>query len=171
MQAAKTLKQLQLQYLINSGSSFNAERIKLEYIDMIKQANPDYFITLTFAYDVSRDRAINALEACMWHVNKKVFGRGIRDKINRLKVLPFIENNAISGVHLHLLVNQPNNKQDINLQKIFRQKWQAINVHGFATFKQGEWFKKIDKIDGIAKYITKQTHGDNRPLVIECLNY
>lgn len=170
MDFLKTLEQLRSQHLINDVS-FDAERTKLEYIDMIKRVDPDYFITLTFAYDISNERAVDALKTCMWHVNKKVFGRSIKNESNRLKVLPFIETNAIDGVHLHLLVKEPNNVKDINLQKIFKEKWQAIVVHGFAAFKQDEWFKKIEDLDGVAKYVTKQTCGNNKPLVVECLNY
>lgn len=170
MQATETLKQLRSQYLVNN-STFDSERIKLKCIDIIKQAKPDYFVTLTFAYDVSKAIAVSALKACMWHVNKQVYGRGVKHKVNQLTVFPFIETSAIDGLHFHLLVKQPHNQQNVNLRKIFRQKWQAIDVHGFATFKQDEWFKEIDNLDGIAKYVTKQTHGNNRPLVVECLNY
>ena len=170
MDFLESLKQLRSQYLINDVD-FDAELTKLEYIEIIKHVDPDYFLTLTFAYNVSKEKAIDALRTCMWHVNKKVFGRGIKHKNNRLKVLPFIEKNMINGVHLHLLVKQPDSKQDIDLQKVFRKKWQAIVVHGFAAFKQDEWFKKIEDLDGVAKYITKQTYGSNKPLVVECLSY
>jgi hypothetical protein len=170
METAQTLKQLRSQYLVNN-STFDSERMQLQCIDMIKRNKPDYFVTLTFAYDVIESVAVGALKTCMWHVNKQVYGRSVKNKSNRLTIFPFMEKSASDGLHFHLLVKQPYNRQNANLQKIFRQKWQAIDVHGFATFKHGEWFKKIDDIDVIAKYITKQTYGNNKPLVIECLSY
>ncbi|MDC0888742.1 hypothetical protein OAS07_05985 [Candidatus Thioglobus sp.] len=170
MGSSEALKQLQSQYLINDVD-FACERIKLEYIDMIKRADPDYFVTLTLAYNVNECDAIKALKTCIWHVNKQVYGRSVKDKANRLTMLPFIETSASNELHFHLLVKQPHTHQGVNLRKIFRQKWQALDVHGYATFDNDEWFKKVNNIDGIAKYITKQTYGDNRPLVVECLNY
>jgi len=172
MDFSDTLKQLQSKYLINNSSfELEHERTKLLYIDMIKQVKPDYFVTLTFAYDVSEYTAIVALKALIWHVNKQVYRRNVKDENNRLTILPFIETSTSSQLHFHLLVKQPNSRPNANLCKIFRQKWQSINIHGFATFKRDEWFKKIDDLDGIAKYITKQIYGDSRPLVVECLNY
>jgi hypothetical protein len=169
MGSSEALKQLQSQYLINDVD-FACERIKLEYIDMIKRADPDYFVTLTLAYNVNECDAIKALKTCIWHVNKQVYGRSVKDKANRLTVLPFIETTSSDELHFHLLVNQPRNRRKkVDLKEIFKQKWEHIDIHGYATFDNDEWFKKVNNIDGIAKYITKQTYGNNRPLVVDCL--
>ena len=165
------LKQFREKYLINDVD-FLCERVRLEYIDMIKRAKPDYFITLTLAYNVNKHDAEKALEKCIWHVNKKIYKRATDDKKNRLVILPFIETTASNELHFHLLVKQPCSRhKKVDLKDIFKQKWKRINMHGHATLDNDEWFKKVDNIDGIAKYITKQTYGNNRPLVVDCLNY
>ncbi len=169
MDFSEILKQLRSKYLINDVD-FSCERTRLEYIDMIKRAKPDYFVTLTLAYNVNEHDAVNALNKCIWHVSKQIYGRSTDDKNNRLKVLPFIETTASNELHFHLLVKQPRNRcKKVNLKEIIKQKWRRIDIHGYATFDNDEWFKKVDNIDGIAKYITKQTYGNNRPLVVECL--
>jgi len=171
MDFSETLEQLRSKYLINDVD-FSCERTRLEYIEMIKCAKPDYFVTLTLAYNVNEHDAVQALSKCLWHVSKKIYGRSADDKDNRLQVLPFIETTANEELHFHLLVKQPRNRRKkVDLKKIFKQKWKRIDTHGYATFNNDEWFKKIHDIDGIAKYITKQTYGHNRPLVVECLQY
>jgi hypothetical protein len=116
MSFSETLNQLRSQYLINDGY-FTCERTKLEYVNMIKNADPDYFVTLTLTYNVNEYDAVKALKACIRHVNKKIYGRATDDKNNRLLILPFIERNAIDGLHFHLLVKQPYNKHRANLSK------------------------------------------------------
>ena len=169
MDFSETLKQLRSKYLINDVD-FSCERTRLEYIDMIKRAKPDYFVTLTLAYNVNEHDAVKALNKCIWHVSKQIYGRSTDDKNNRLKVLPFIETTASNELHFHLLVNQPRNRRKkVDLKEIIKHKWKHIDIHGYATFDNDEWFKKVNNIDGIAKYITKQTYGNNRPLVVDCL--
>jgi len=169
MEFSDLLKQLRSKYLINDVD-FSCERTRLEYIDMIKRAKPDYFVTLTLAHNVNEHDAVKALNKCIWHVSKKIYGRSVDNKDNKLKVLPFIETTICNELHFHLLVEQPRNRRKkVNLKEIIKQKWKHIDIHGHATLNNDEWFKKVDNIDGIAKYITKQTYGNNRPLVVDCL--
>ena len=164
-------EQLKSKYLINDVD-FNSERTRLEYIDMIKCMKPDYFVTLTFSYNINKYDAVKALSNYLWNVSKYIYGRSVNNEENRLKVIPFIETTVGGEPHFHLLVRRPRNiKRKVNLKEIFKKKWMQIDTHGYATLNNEEWFRKIYDINGIAKYITKQTFGHNRPLVVECLQY
>ena len=108
-------------------------------------------------------------------VNKAYYGKGAINKKNRLMVFPFLEKHGTNlGVHFHMLikVNVLPKKNRGNVKEIFKEKWQKIYGHGFATLgKNDEWFEKINTLRGSAIYVTKQTRKDNDPLVVECLNY
>ena len=169
MDISETLKQLRSQYLINDVD-FKNELIKLGCIDIVKQADPDYFVTLTFANDVDKFYAVKTLSKCLHHINKQVFGR--RSK-NKLIVFPFIEKDASGKFHFHLAIKKPITDRNYDLEKIIKKKWRAMRSHGFATFKKDKWFQTIknkDELDNVAHYIVKQTYSDNNPLVVECLN-
>ena len=164
------LKQLREQYLINNVD-FKNELIKLKCIDIIKQANPDYFVTLTIANAVNEFHAVKTLDVCIHHINKQVFGR--RSK-NKMTIFPFIERDASGEFHFHLAIKNPKAKKKFDLKKIIKKKWRSMHGHGFATFKKDKWFQTINtkgELDNVANYIVKQTYGNNNPLVVECLNY
>jgi len=170
MNISETLKQLRSQYLIND-TDFKNELIKLGCIDFIKQANPDYFVTLTFANAVDKFYAVKTLSTCLHHINKQVFGRRSKKK---LTIFPFIERDASGEFHFHLAIKNPTAKKKFDLKKIIKKKWRSMHGHGFATFKKDKWFQTINtkgELDNVANYIVKQTYGNNNPLVVECLNY
>jgi hypothetical protein len=170
MDFSETLKQLRSQYLINDVD-FKNELIKLGCIDIVKQADPDYLVTLTFANAVNEFHAVKTLSMCVHHINKQVFGKRSKKKMT---IFPFIERDASGEFHFHLVIKKPAIKKNCDLKKIIKKKWRSMRGHGFATFRKDKWFQTINtegELDNVANYIVKQTYGDNNPLVVECLNY
>jgi hypothetical protein len=150
--------------------TFEGERLKASYLEMINKANPDYFVTLTFADNaVTEGYALKTMLEYRKQVNRKMYGGGAPD--NKLVLLTFLERNSNDGIHFHLLVKEPDTNRGYDLKDEMKLHWKKMRFHGYATFKEGEWFKNIYNLDGIAKYIVKQTYGNNSPFIAECSNF
>ena len=155
---------------------YHCERLRSGYVKMIKKHKPEWIVTLTFEDPLTKEvNAIHKLIKLLKMVNKAYYGKGAKNKKNRLMVFPFLEKHGTNlGVHFHMLikVNVLPKKNRGNVKEIFKEKWQKIYGHGFATLgKNDDWFEKINSLHGSAIYVTKQTRKDNDPLVVECLNY
>ena len=154
---------------------YHCERLRSGYVKMIKKHKPEWIVTLTFEDPLTKEvDAIHKLIKLLKMVNKAYYGKGAKNKKNRLMVFPFLEKHGTNlGVHFHMLikVNVLPKKNRGNLKDIFKEKWQKIYGHGFATLDNDEWFEKINSLRGSAIYVTKQTRKNNDPLVVECLNY
>ena len=154
---------------------YHCERLRSGYVKMIKKHKPEWIVTLTFEDPLTKEvDAIHKLIKLLKMVNKAYYGKGAINKKNRLMVFPFLEKHGTNlGVHFHMLikVNVLPKKNRGNLKDIFKEKWQKIYGHGFATLDNDEWFEKINSLRGSAIYVTKQTRKNNDPLVVECLNY
>ena len=163
--------QLEQAYLNHTKDlTFEGEKLKAGYLEMINKADPDYFVTLTFADNtVSEDYALRTMHEYRKQVNRKMFASCAPD--NKLVLLTFLERNANDGIHFHLLVKDPDANRGCDLKDMMKLHWKKMRFHGYATFKEGEWFKKIHNLDGIAKYIVKQTYGDSSPFIAECSNF
>ena len=163
----------EFEYLINR-TVYHCERLWSGYVNMIIKHKPEWIVTLTFEDPLTKKvNAIHKLIKLLKMVNKAYYGKGAKNKKNRLMVFPFLEKQGTNlGVHFHLLikVKVPPKKYRGDLKQIFKAKWQKIYGHGFATLDNDEWFEKINTLRGSAIYVTKQTRKDNDPLVVECLN-
>jgi len=165
----------ELERLINR-TVYHCERLRSGYVQMIMKYKPEWIVTLTFEDPLTKEvNAIHKLEKLLRMVNKGLYGKGAKNKKNRLMVFPFLERQGANlGVHFHMLikVNVPPKKNRGDLKEIFKEKWQKIYGHGFSTLgKNDKWFEKINTLYGSAIYVTKQTRKDNDPLVVDCLNY
>ena len=154
---------------------YHCERLRSGYVKMIKKHKPEWIVTLTFEDPLTKEvDAIHKLIKLLKMVNKAYYGKGAINKKNRLMVFPFLEKHGTNlGVHFHMLIKVSvlPKKNRGNLKDIFKEKWQKIYGHGFATLDNDEWFEKINSLRGSAIYVTKQTRKNNDPLVVECLNY
>ena len=165
----------EFEYLINR-TVYHCERLWSGYVNTIIKHEPEWMVTLTFEDPLTKEvNAIHKLIKLLKMVDKAYYGKGAKNKKNRLMVFPFLEKHGINlGVHFHMLikVNVLPKKNRGNVKEIFKEKWQKIYGHGFATLgKNDDWFEKINSLHGSAIYVTKQTRKDNDPLVVECLNY
>jgi len=68
-------------------------KIKEGYLEMIKNLDPDYFVTLTFAYDVNLFYAQQTMNKYLHHVNKAIYGRNKE----KLRCFSFIEEDSLKG--------------------------------------------------------------------------
>ena len=161
------LEQAYLDY--TKDLSYEQEKIKEGYLEIIKEANPDYFVTLTFANNTTSEQyALNTMAEYIKDVERKIYPNGAPPKI--LTVLVFLERNQSNGIHFHLLVKEPVTKCIYNLKDVFKYRWLNLDHSGYANFNNKLWFQEIYELDGIAKYITKQTYGDNSPFIAEHSN-
>ena len=164
----------EFEYLINR-TVYHCERLWSGYVNTIIKHEPEWMVTLTFEDPLTKEvNAIHKLIKLLKMVDKAYYGKGAKNKKNRLMVFPFLEKHSTNlGVHFHMLikVNVLPKKNRGNLKDIFKEKWQKIYGHGFATLDNDEWFEKINSLRGSAIYVTKQTRKNNDPLVVECLNY
>jgi hypothetical protein len=150
--------------------TFEQEKIKEGYLEIIKKANPDYFVTLTFANNsTSEQYALTTMNEFIKQVGRKIYGGYA--PLNILTVLVFLERNQSNGIHFHLLVKEPVTKRNYNLKDILQSQWSSMKHSGYANFNNKLWFQQIHELDGIAKYITKQTYGSNSPFIAEYSNY
>lgn len=133
-------------------------------IQWCKVLDPDYFVTLTF-FDstVTDDFAHKSLGNFLRMVSRQVYGKRSKKK---LKCFVFREKNHSDGIHYHLLVKQPETKSSEELKEIMKAKWIKTRGHGYAAFKNGEWFKPIGNIEELAKYVTKTIKPNNTDFIV-----
>jgi len=149
--------------------TFEGEKLKSGYLELINKVEPDYFATVTFAENtVSEDYALKTMREYKKQVNRKIFGGYA--PADKLILLTFLERNFNNGIHFHILVKEPDTHRDYDLKHTMELHWRKMRFHGHSSFKE-EWFKKIYNLEGIAKYIVKQTNGVNSPLIAECSNF
>jgi hypothetical protein len=164
----------ELERLINR-TIYHCERLRSGYVKMMMKHKPEWIVTLTFEDPLTKEvNAIQKLEKLLKMVDKAYYGKGAKNKKNRLMAFPFLEKQGTNlGVHFHLLIKVKvlPKKYRGDLKQIFKAKWQKIYGHGFATLNNDKWFEKINTLRGSAIYVTKQTRKDNNPLVVDCLNY
>jgi len=161
------LEQAYLDY--TKDLSYEQEKIKEGYLEIIKEASPDYFVTLTFANNATSEHyALNTMDEYIKEIGQRVYGYKAPPKI--LIVLVFLERNHSNGIHFHLLIKEPVTKRKYNLKDILKRRWIKLDHSGYANFNNKLWFQKIYELDGIAKYITKQTYGNNSPFIAEHSN-
>jgi hypothetical protein len=150
--------------------TYKQEEIKEGYSEIINKANPDYFVTLTFRNnDTSEQYALKTMDEFIKEVGRKIYGGSA--PLNILTVLVFLERNQSDGIHFHLLVKEPITKRNYNLKDVLKYRWLNMKHSGYANLNNKFWFQKIYELDGLAKYITKQTYGDNSPFIAEHSNY
>jgi len=148
-----------------------------ELTGLVSSVKPDKFVTLTLSNSkVSEGAAIKALSMWLKHVNRSVFGRRSKE---RLEIFPFIERNGSGGIHFHLAIKSPIITKDINIDEIFKIKWLNLDGAGHSSFRghdletgESSWFKTINDYAGLIRYLNKeakQQRMDN--LVIECMHY
>lgn len=145
--------------------------------DLVLSVKPEYFVTLTFRYSsVSKQVAINALVTWLKWVNRSIFGRRSKE---RLEIFPFMERNGSDGIHFHLMVKSPSIEKDINITDIFKEKWLKLDIAGSESFKnrdvdtgEPEWFKAITDTAGLIEYLNKEAIEQRMDsLVVECLSF
>jgi len=149
---------------------YEQEKLKEGYLGIIRKAKPDYFVTLTFANNnTSEQYALNTMNEYIKRIGQGIYGYKAPPKI--LIVLVFLERNQSNGIHFHLLVKEPVTTRNHNLKDVLQSKWLKLDHAGYANFNNKLWFQKLYELDGIAKYITKQTYGNNNPFIAEHSNY
>jgi hypothetical protein len=150
--------------------SYEQEKLYKGHLEIIRKANPDYFVTLTFANNnTSEQYALNTMGEFIKRVEQRIYPKGAPPKI--LIVLVFLERNQSNGIHFHLLIKEPVTTCNHNLKDVLQSKWLSLDHSGYANFNNKSWFQKIYELDGIAKYITKQTYGNNNPFIAEHSNF
>lgn len=141
---------------------------------IINKFKVDYFVTLNFKYKTNKLDAELILKKFLNNLNRKIFGSRSRKS---LVVVPSLEMHLYEGYHIHLLIEDPqqralNSKTKLDensLKELIRTTWQsASNVT--ANLKQScpddkSWFKTINSSNGIANYITKQINSFNKDTI------
>jgi hypothetical protein len=136
-------------------------------VQWCKDFEPDYFVTLTFAYSsVTENFAHKSLDNYLRMVSRQVYRKRSKDKLQRLV---FKEKNYSDGIHYHLLVKQPETKSPEELKQIMKDKWIKTHGHGYAGFKNDEWFKPVGNLEELAGYVTKTIKPNNDDFLVSDL--
>lgn len=143
------------------------QKYRNEVIQWCKYFAPDYFVTLTFANSTVTEKFAHAsLKNYLCMVGRALYRKRSGKKLKRLI---FKEKNHSDGIHYHLLIKQPETKSSEELEQIMREKWIKIRGHGYAGFKDGEWFKPVDAIEDLAGYVTKTIKPENDDFLVSDL--
>jgi len=108
-----------------------------------------YFITLTFRYDVSEEKADRLLKTYRNRLLVNVFGR--RSK-KRFSFVSFLERCCAGRVHYHILIDDPsiitNSYAALNIKELSRVIWTTIDKCAgdplLTDKSDSEWFKVLD---------------------------
>lgn len=151
----------------NNEHYSNLRKNMAEFI--ISDFKVKYFITLTFKYKTEKAVAEQNLLKFLNALNRKVFGS--RSK-KSLIVFPVLERHKFEGYHIHLLIEDPQQRAQANrdlsehsFKELVRSTWQSTSS-ATANLKEScpgdkEWFKIIKSIEGVAHYVTKDINSYN----------
>lgn len=150
---------------------------KRDLTNLVIAVQPDLFVTLTLSNTkISEQTAINTLTTWLKWVNRGIFGRRSKE---RLEIFPFMERNKSDGIHFHLMVKIPSSTKKIKLYNIFKAKWLKLKGSGHSSFRNydvetGEmkWFRSITDHAGLVEYVNKEAQEERMDnLIVQCLNY
>ena len=154
---------------------------KAKYIDdlikIITDSEPDFLVTLTFAYpDINEWIARAKLKTWLKWVNQYIYGRRSKE---RLVVFSFREYRGSYGLHYHLIIKDPNIQNKKDIADIFKRKWLKISGTGHSSFRDRDlitdefkWFKKVWNYENLTEYLNKEAREQKMDnLEVECTNY
>jgi len=153
-----------------------------ETINWITKNNFDFFITLHFKTEVSREKAEQILDSFLRKINNEIFGNRSRKSLIQV---PFIERNSYdNSFHIHILCENPahrtNRKKVSDLskfKKIIKETWRLSAPEAAIknmTIYDPEplWIKPIENAEKLCSYLLKQINIDNFDVVgINNLNF
>ena len=152
-------------------------KIKLfeETSSYVSQNNFDFFLTLHFTKEVTKQQARSALEQFLKNINKKLFGSRSFKSLSQISAIE--KNKESESFHIHMVIkcplNQIKNKENANfnhLKKCIKESWGsacklAATDELNLSEKSPEWIKPIYDNVGISSYISKQILGNHLDVI------
>jgi len=129
-----------------------------------------FFVTLTFRYDVTEEKAVAALKRFLKRLNRSVYGE--RSK-RRLYIFAVQEYTKSDRIHFHLLFSGDTPKHDRNeLRREMTRLWSQVPYASPLDYLQvhrEKWFQDV-VTDGVLDYVLKDLTPDNYTVMDDVLN-
>lgn len=178
----QALNETKEQGIIYTGEEIQTLRLRYETTKFIYDLNPTHMITLTYRRDPSDELIRKTTKGFCMRVNEEIFGSSSRKAVNMLIV---VERRTSEREHLHIAIKDPTDSMSNGmitklkmahgenfLPSVINQAWkdagkQYGNITGTpdSIGTRDQWFKPIDRVVGLADYITKELLLGNTRLI------
>tara|TARA_R110001592_G_scaffold270153_1_gene536450 strand:- start:4519 stop:5025 length:507 start_codon:yes stop_codon:yes gene_type:complete len=144
----------------------NKEKLFNETSNYVSQNNFDFFITLHFKKEVTKQQARNALDQFLKNINKQLFGYRSFKSLSQISAIE--KNRESESFHIHMVIKCPlsqlKKRENANynyLKKCIKDSWGSASKLTATdelnlSEKSPEWIKPIYDNVGISSYISKQ---------------